>query len=77
MSQETAMSIDVNVYEVMDFYADVFEVEKNEMITYDEDSLDFDVVIFNNEPNRYDRLKENGQLEIEKITKNIYHVKVH
>lgn len=77
MSQETAMSIDVNVYEVMDFYADVFEVEKNEMITYDEGALDFEVVIFNNEPNRYDRLKENGQLETEKITKNSYYVKDH
>lgn len=72
MSTQTSMSLDVNIYEVMDFYADVFEVEKNEMIIYDENILDSDVVLFINEKNRYDILKENGQIEIDRLTKDIY-----
>lgn len=77
MSAESAMSLNLNVYEVMDYYADVFEVEKNEPITNDENAFDPDVVLFNNEINRYDKLKENGQVEIEKITKDIYQVEIH
>ena len=77
MSTESAMSLNLNVYEVIDFYADVFEVEKNELITDDENTFDPDVVLFNNEINRYDKLKENGQVEIEKITKDIYQVEIH
>lgn len=77
MSAEADMSIDVNVYEVMDFYADVFQVENTEVVTYNEKSLDPDVVIFNKELNRYDKLKENGQVELEKITKDFYQVEIH
>ncbi|MER2226988.1 MAG: hypothetical protein ABS916_08050 [Carnobacterium sp.] len=77
MSTESAMNLNINVYEVMDFYADVFEVEKNGLITNDENTFDPDVVLFNNEINRYDKLKENGQVEIEKITKDIYQVEIH
>lgn len=77
MSIETGMSIDVNVYEVVDFYADVFEVEKNEQIAYDENMLNADVVLFNNEINRYDKLRENGQLEMEKRIKDIYQTEIH
>lgn len=77
MSAESAMSLNLNVYEVIDFYTDVFEVEKNELITDDENTFDPDVVLFNNEINRYDKLKENGQVEIEKITKDIYQVEIH
>lgn len=77
MTAEADMSIDVNVYEVMDFYADVFQVENTEVVTYNEKSLDPDVVIFNKELNRYDKLKENGQVELEKITKDFYQVEIH
>jgi len=77
MSIETGMSIDVNVYEVVDFYADVFEVEKNEQITNDENMFNADVVLFNNEINRYDKLRENGQLEMEKRIKDIYQTEIH
>ncbi|WP_373471970.1 hypothetical protein [Carnobacterium alterfunditum] len=77
MSIETGMSIDVNVYEVVDFYADVFEVEKNEQIDYDENMINADVVLFNNEINRYDKLRENGQLEMEKRIKDIYQTEIH
>lgn len=77
MSTESAMNLNINVYEVMDFYADVFEVEKNGLITNDENTFDPDIVLFNNEINRYDKLKENGQVEIEKITKDIYQVEIH
>lgn len=77
MSIETGMSIDVNVYEVVDFYADVFEVEKNEQIAYDENMINADVVLFNNEINRYDKLRENGQLEMEKRIKDIYQTEIH
>lgn len=82
MSIETGMSIDVNVYEVADFYADVFEVEKNEEIvseeiTNDENMFNADVVLFNNEVNRYDKLRENGQLEMEKRLKDIYQTEIH
>lgn len=77
MSTESAMNLNINVYEVMDFYADVFEVEKNGLITNDENTFDPDVVLFNNEINRYDKLKENGQVEIEKRTKDIYQVEIH
>lgn len=75
MSIESSMNL--NVYEVMDFYTDVFEVEKNGLIINDENTVDPDVVLFNNEINRYDKLKENGQVEIEKITKDIYQVEIH
>ncbi|MER2174793.1 MAG: hypothetical protein ABS911_08950 [Carnobacterium sp.] len=77
MSTESAMNLNINVYEVIDFYADVFEVEKNELRTDDENTFDPDIVLFNNEINRYDKLKENGQVEIEKITKDIYQVEIH
>ncbi|MBT2732893.1 hypothetical protein [Carnobacterium sp. ISL-102] len=77
MSIETGMSIDVNVYEVVNFYADVFEVEKNEQIAYDENMINADVVLFNNEINRYDKLRENGQLEMEKRIKDIYQTEIH
>jgi len=77
MSTESAMNLNINVYEVMEFYADVFEVEKNELRTDDENTFDPDIVLFNNEINRYDKLKENGQVEIEKITKDIYQVEIH
>lgn len=77
MSIETGMSIDVNVYEVVDFYDDVFEVEKNEQIAYDENMINADVVLFNNEINRYDKLRENGQLEMEKRIKDIYQTEIH
>ena len=77
MSTESAMNLNINVYEVMEFYADVFEVEKNGLITNDENTFDPDIVLFNNEINRYDKLKENGQVEIEKITKDIYQVEIH
>ena len=77
MSTESAMNLNINVYEVMDFYADVFEVEKYGLITNDENTFDPDVVLFNNEINRYDKLKENGQVEIEKRTKDIYQVEIH
>ena len=77
MSTESAMNLNINVYEVMEFYADVFEVEKNELRTNDENTFDPDIVLFNNEINRYDKLKENGQVEIEKITKDIYQVEIH
>ena len=66
MSTESAMNLNINVYEVMDFYADVFEVEKNELRTDDENTFDPDIVLFNNEINRYDKLKENSQVEIKK-----------
>ena len=77
MALETGMSIDVNVYEVMDFYADAFQVEKSERVNYDEKSLDPDVVVFNSVLNRYDKLKENGQAEFEKMTKDFYQVEIH
>ncbi|WP_407372060.1 hypothetical protein [Carnobacterium sp.] len=77
MSTESAMNVNINVYEVMDFYADAFEVEKIELIPDDETTFDPDVVLFNNEINRYDKLKENGQVEIEKITKDIYQVEIY
>lgn len=77
MSLETSTSINVNVYQVMDFYADVFEVENNERIAYDEKTLDRDVVIFNKETNRFDKLKENGQVEIEKMTNDFQQMATH
>lgn len=77
MSIETGMSIDVNVYEVVDFYADVFEVEKNEEIINEDNMFNADVVLFNNEINRYDKLRENGQLEMEKRFKDIYQTEIH
>lgn len=70
MSEETSVNINVNVDEVMDLHADVFEIEENKMVPQDENALDLDVVLFDNEKKRYDKLKENGQLEIKKRTKD-------
>lgn len=77
MSSETDMVINVNAYDVIDFYIDVFQVENGKGLIYDEKSLDPDVVIFNSELNRYDKLKENGQAEFEKRTKDFYQVEIH
>ncbi|WP_034551820.1 hypothetical protein [Carnobacterium funditum] len=77
MSEVTAMSVNINVYQGMDFYADVFQVENSERMTYDENTLDSDVVAFNNDFNRYDKLKENGQVEIEKMTKDFSQFVIH
>lgn len=77
MSEEISMSININVYQVADFYADVFQVENSEMMIDSETILDPDVIIFNNDLNRFDKLKENGQVEIEKMTKDFSQVETH
>jgi uncharacterized glyoxalase superfamily protein PhnB len=77
MSEDTTMSININVYQVADFYADVFQVENNEMMIDSESTLDPDVIIFNNDLNRFDKLKENGQVEIEKMTRDFSQVQTH
>ena len=77
MSEEAAVSVDVNVYQVLDSYTDIFQVENVEAVIYDESTLDPDVIVFNKDLNRYDKLKENGQIELEKMTKDVYQVEIH
>ena len=77
MSEEVATSVDVNVYQVLDSYTDIFQVENVEAVIYDESTLDPDVIVFNKDLNRYDKLKENGQIELEKMTKDVYQVEIH
>ena len=77
MSEENFMSINVNIYQVADFYADVFQVEDTDKMIDSNDTLDPDVIIFNNELNRFDKLKENGQVEIEKMTKDFSQIQTH
>lgn len=77
MSEENFMSINVNIYQVADFYADVFQVEDNDRMIDSNDTLDPDVIVFNNELNRFDKLKENGQVEIEKMTKDFSQFQTH
>lgn len=77
MSEENPMSININIYQVADFYADVFQVEDNDEMIDSESTLDPDVIIFNNDLNRFDKLKENGQVEIEKMTKDFSQIQTH
>ncbi|MCA9764970.1 MAG: hypothetical protein KC455_00975 [Carnobacterium sp.] len=70
ISLETTLYFDSIHYKATDFYTTVFEVEKDESTVYNEKSFDPDMIIFNNQKNRFDKLKENGQMEIEKITKD-------
>lgn len=77
MSEENFMSINVNIYQVADFYADVFQVEDTDKMIDSNDTLDPDVIIFNDELNRFDKLKENGQVEIEKMTKDFSQIQTH
>ncbi|SEL15225.1 hypothetical protein SAMN04488700_0600 [Carnobacterium iners] len=77
MSLETTLHFDVIHYKAIDFCTIVFEVEKDESTNYSEKTLDPDIIIFNNQKNRFDKLKENGQVEIEKITKDISQPKIH
>ena len=77
MSEENFMSVNVNIYQVADFYADVFQVEDTDRLIDSNNTLDPDVIIFNNELNRFDKLKENGQVEIEKMTKDFSQIQTH
>ncbi|WP_414839443.1 hypothetical protein [Carnobacterium sp. TMP28] len=70
MSLETTFYFDSIHYKATDFYTTVFEVEKDESTVYNEKTLDADMIIFTNQKNRFDKLKENGQIEIEKTTKD-------
>lgn len=80
MSIEASFDIHAHeliAHEIMDLYVDIFEVEKIKTMTSGEKPLNPALFGFTNETIPFDKLKENGQVEMEKVPRDFHQVKIH